>query len=213
MSKKNIFRCLGFFLCGILIGGVVAVLFIYVVPPFDRRKINCDRVPYSRVDKVLKGDDKIDAIEANLATIVDGGLQRAFDFKNTYKLELKSQSDLFVFIDKDTSKIGIEDQTSYMRPFSQEKLFKWTFGTGFIMRPGNCRIGLDKKYNETTVSFESVQSPRSYLAMKENSTDLQLVKVDLEDGKDHTCSAWSTCFVLSRSDTENTLIGSVEYPG
>ena len=52
----------------------MAVLLLYVVPPFDRRKINCDRVPYSLVDKALKGDDKIDAIEANLATIVDGGL-------------------------------------------------------------------------------------------------------------------------------------------
>lgn len=65
---------IGFFFFGILIGGVVAVLVLYVIPPFDSRKINCDRVPYSLVDKALKGDEKIDAIEANLATIVDGGL-------------------------------------------------------------------------------------------------------------------------------------------
>ena len=77
----------------------MAVLLLYVVPPFDRRKINCDRVPYSLVDKALKGDDKIDAIEANLATIVDGGLKRAFDLKNTYQLELKAQPNLLVFID------------------------------------------------------------------------------------------------------------------
>lgn len=100
-----------------------------------------------------------------------------------------------------------------MYPFSPDKLTKWTFGSTFIMRPGNCRIGLDKKYNETTVSFESLQSPRSYLGMKENSTELGLVKVDPEEGKDHSCSAWSTCFVLSRSATGNTQIGSVEYPG
>ena len=77
----------------------MAVLLLFVILPSDRRKINCDRVPYSLVDKALKGDDKIDAIEANLATIVDGGLKRAFDFKNTYQLELKAQPDLFVFID------------------------------------------------------------------------------------------------------------------
>ena len=56
-----------------------------------------------------------------------------------------------------------------MYQFSKDKLLKWTFGTGFIMRPGNCRLGLDKKYQEMTVSFEAVQSPRSYLAMQENS--------------------------------------------
>ena len=54
-----------------------------------------------------------------------------------------------------------------MRPFKPEKVLAWTFGTVFIMRPGNCGLGLDKKYNEKkmTVSFESVKSPRSYLAM------------------------------------------------
>ena len=204
----------GMFFCGILIGGVVAVLALFVFnKTIDiKKKIKCDRVPYGIIDETLKGDDKINAIQANLDTIIDGNLTKGFTFGHTHQIELQAQTDLFVFMDKNKSAVGIEDKLSFMYPFKPEKVTKWTLGTIFIMRPGNCDDGLDTKYTGKTVSFEAVQSPRSYLGMTENSTELGLVKVDVGEG-DHTCSAWSTCFIMSQSDTGNTQIGSVEYPG
>ena len=208
-SKMKMFA--GFFMGGIALGAIVAVLLIFVFKIFDKQKIKCDRVPYGLVDEALKGADKIDAIQANLAAIVDGDLQKTYKIGDTYQLELQSKQDLFIFVDKNTSSVGLENQLTFMRPISNAKVLRWTFGTGFILRPGNCALGLDDKYNATTVSFESIQSPRSYLAIKENSSELGLEKVEPQGG-DYTCSAWSTCFVMSKSET-GTYIGSVEYPG
>lgn len=183
------------------------VLFI-VAPPIARRQIKCDRVPTGIIDKLKGDDDKIEAIEANLASIQDAGTFKNYTTGSTYKIELESLRDLYVFMNG--TAVRIENGVDFMRPFSTKKLIAWDFGTIFLLRPGNCNVGLDKKYRGLTVSFESVKSPRTYLAAKENSTELTLSKVPLEGTSD--CSAWSTCFVLSKGSTD-TLIGSVEYPG
>ena len=57
------------FFVGILIGGALVA---YMMLSIDKKKIKCDRVPYGLVDETLKGDDKIDAIQANLDNILNG---------------------------------------------------------------------------------------------------------------------------------------------